>query len=68
MKIETDRGKEIATKIAGLRKRAESVRKTILDFAMALGEELKIDATPEQILAGLDIENGTVTFEDQTDA
>ena len=58
------RAERIINAIHSLRNRAESVQKTMEDFAEALGEMLGI--TGAEVLAGLDTVKKTVTIEDQS--
>lgn len=67
MKIEITgkRALKMVETVISLRNRREAVNKTLLYYGKGLAEELEIEATAEEVLAGLDTAERTVTIEDK---
>lgn len=49
--------------VISLRNRREAVNKTLLYYGKGLAEELEIEATAEEVLAGLDTTERTINFD-----
>ena len=65
LRITTERGLQMVETIQSLRNRKRAVELNLQYYGEGLAQELKVKATPDEMLSGLDMQKRTVTLEDK---
>ena len=65
LQITTERGLKMVETIQSLRNRKRAVELNLQYYGKGLAQELKVKATPDEMLSGLDMQERTVTLEDR---
>ena len=65
LRITTERGLQMVETIQSLRNRKRAVELNLQYYGKGLAQELKVKATPDEMLSGLDMQKRTVTLEDK---